>query len=171
MLDLWAASRDIDISKTQGDDAPQNGTAERAVRYIKMRTRILLAQAKELSGLSDDVLRSLWPYAAETPSVVRFGSKVFTKRKGYGQGGRTDLLPKWVEGVYLGPARAVPGGHLVLTDEGNLWYTTNIPAPAAEEGGSDADSELPAHPPVRRVRGKSSIVELAGGVNWSATRV
>ena len=29
MLDLWAASRDIDISKTQGDDAPQNGTAER----------------------------------------------------------------------------------------------------------------------------------------------
>ena len=43
MLDLWAASRDIDISKTQGDDAPQNGTAERAVRYIKMRTRILLA--------------------------------------------------------------------------------------------------------------------------------
>ena len=113
MLDLWAASRDIDISKTQGDDAPQNGTAERAVRYIKMRTRILLAQAKELSGLSDDVLRSLWPYAAETasaqqqaevwgqpsPSVVRFGSKVFTKRKGYGQGGRTDLLPKWVEGV------------------------------------------------------------------------
>ena len=38
---------------------------------------------------------------------------VFTKRKGYGQGGRTDLLPKWVEGVCLGPARAVPGGHLV----------------------------------------------------------
>ena len=145
-----------------------------------------MAQAQELSGLSDDVLRSLWPYAAETasaqqqaevwgqpsPSVVRFGSKVFTKRKGYGQGGRTDLLAEvGLRVSNLGPARAVPGGHLVLTDEGNLWYTTNIPAPAAEEGGSDADSELPAHPPVRRVRGKSSIVELAGGVNWSATRV
>ena len=45
------------------------------------------------------------PYAAETasaqqqaeawgqpsPSVARFGSNVFTKRTGYGQGGRTDL--------------------------------------------------------------------------------
>ena len=92
---------------------------------------------------------------------------MFTKRKGYGQGGRTDLLPKWVEGVYLGPARAVPGGHLVLTDEGNLWYSTNIrqfPAPPDPEGGSEADGELPVHPPLRRVRGESSIVELAGGV-------
>ena len=181
MLEMWAASRDIDVSKTQGDDPPQNGVAERGVRYIKMRTRILMSQAKELSGLTDEVVRSLWPFAAETaaaqqqaevwgqpsPSVARFGSKVFTKRKGYGQGGRTDLLPKWVEGVYLGPARAVPGGHLVLTDEGNLWYSTNIrqfPAPPEPEGGSEADSEAPGHPPARRVRGKSSIVELAGGV-------
>ena len=180
-LEQWAASRDIDISKTQGDDPSQNGTAERAVRFVKMRMRILLSQAKELSGLSDDVLRSLWPYAAETasaqqqaevwgqpsPSVARFGSKIFTKRKGYGQGGRTDLLPKWVEGVYLGPVRAVPGGHLVLTDEGHLWYTTNIrqfPAPPVADDGFEADGELPAHPPVRRVRGKRSIVELAGGV-------
>ena len=180
-LEQWAASRDIDISKTQGDDPSQNGTAERAVKFVKMRMRILLSQAKELSGLSDEVVRTLWPYAAETasaqqqaevwgqpsPSVARFGSKVFTKRKGYGQGGRTDLLPKWVEGVYLGPVRSVPGGHLVLTDEGHLWYTTNIrqfkDPPVAGEV-TDADDELPAHPPVRRVRGKSSIVELAGGV-------
>ena len=180
-LEQWAASRDIDISKTQGDDPSQNGTAERAVRFIKMRMRILLSQARELSGLPDETVQSLWPYAAETaaaqqqaevwrqpsPSVARFGSKVFTKRKGYGQGGRTDLLPKWVEGVYLGPVRAVPGGHLVLTDEGHLWYTTNIrqftePAPA--DAGSEADGELPPHPPVRRVRRKSSIVDLAGGV-------
>ena len=180
-FEQWAASRDIDVSKTQGDDPPQNGTAERAVRFIKMRMRILLAQARELSGLSEDVVGSLWPYAAETasaqqeaevwgqpsPSVARFGSKVFTRRKGYGQGGRTDLLPKWVEGVYLGPARSVPGGHMVLTDEGNLWYTTNIRQfqDLPDQGGaSDADAEPPAHPPLRRVRRKSSIVELAGGV-------
>ena len=61
----------------------------------------------------------------------------------------------------------MPGGHLVLTDEGNLWYTTNIrqfPAPPEPEGDSEADGELPAHPPLRRAGGKSSIVELAGGV-------
>ena len=62
-LEQWAASRDIDISKTQGDDPSQNGTAERAVRFVKMRMRILLSQAKELSGLSDEVVRTLWPYA------------------------------------------------------------------------------------------------------------
>ena len=56
---------------------------------------------------------------------------------------------------------------MVLTDEGNLWYSTNIrqfPAPPDPEGGSEADGELPVHPPLRRVRGESSIVELAGGV-------
>ncbi|CAE7314814.1 GIP, partial [Symbiodinium sp. CCMP2592] len=163
------------------DDPSQNGTAERAVRFLKMRMRILLQQAKELSGLSTEVVASLWPYAAETasaqqqaevwgqpaPSVARFGSKVFTRRKGYGQGGRTDLLPKWVEGVYLGPVRSVPGGHLVLTDEGNLWYTTNVRQfkdHPTGEGGSDADGEHPPPPPLRRVRRKSSIVDLAGGV-------
>ena len=58
-------------------------------------------------------------------------------------------------------------GHLVLTDEGHLWYTTNVrqfPEPPVAEDGFEADNELPSHPPVRRVRGKSSIVELAGGV-------
>eukprot|EP00439_Symbiodinium_sp_Y106_P065383 s244_g10.t1 len=69
MLEMWAASRDLDVSKTQGDDPPQNGTAERGVRYIKMRMRILLSQANELSGLTDEAVRSLWPYAAETAAT------------------------------------------------------------------------------------------------------
>ena len=68
--------------------------------------------------------------------------------------------------VYLGPVRSVPGGHLVLTDEGNLWCATNVrqfqDLPALD-GASEADVELPAHPPLWRVRKKSSIVELAGG--------
>ena len=99
-LEQWAASRDIDVSKTQGDDPSQKGTA--------MRMHILLSKAKELSGLSDDVTETASAqqqaeaWAQPSPSVARFGSKVFTRRKGYGQGGRTDLLPKWVEGVYLG---------------------------------------------------------------------
>ncbi|CAE7496785.1 GIP, partial [Symbiodinium necroappetens] len=145
-LESWAAARDIEVTRTQGSDPAGNGTAERAVGAIKARIRVLLGQAKELSGAEDDAVRTWWPFAAETavaqhqavafgrklPAVARFGSKVFTKRKGYGQGGRFDLQPRWMSATYLGPARSVPGGHLVLTDEG--------------------------------IRRKSSIVELAGAV-------
>ncbi|CAE7278448.1 GIP, partial [Symbiodinium microadriaticum] len=177
-LEHWAAARDIDLSRTQGSDPAQNGTAERAVGYLKMRMRILLAQAKELSGLADEVVKTFWPMAADTavaqqqsmalgrkfPSAARFGSRVFTKRKGYGTGGSFDLKSKWIGGVYLGPARTVPGGHLVYTDENNLWFTTNI-RQFEDRGGfeSTASKSEPDLLPARRVKGKTSVVELASG--------
>ena len=176
-LDAWAAARDIEVTKTQGSDPAGNATAERAVGYIKSRVRVLLNQVKEFGGLEEDQIRSWWPFAAEvaatqhqaavfgrsSPCVARFGSKVFTKRKGYGYGGRFDLQPRWLRATYLGPARAVPGGHLVYTDEGNLWYTTHIRQ--FEDYVVDGDApEPPVPPPARRIRRKSSIVELAGGV-------
>ncbi|CAE7288644.1 GIP, partial [Symbiodinium sp. KB8] len=34
-LEVWAASRDVEVTRTQGDDPLQNGAAERAVGYIK----------------------------------------------------------------------------------------------------------------------------------------
>ena len=180
-LESWAAARDIEVTRTQGSDPAGNGSAERAVGAIKARIRVLLGQAKELSGAEDEVVRSWWPFAAETavaqhqavafgrrlPTVARFGSKVFTKRKGYGQGGHFDLQPRWMSATYLGPARSVPGGHLVFTDEGNLWYTTNVrqfeePPGDEEELVVEPDSPVP---PARRIRRKSSVVELAGGVS------
>ena len=179
-LDAWAVARDIEVTRTQGSDPAGNGTAERAVGAVKARIRVLLGQAKELSGASDEQIRTWWPFAAETvvaqhqalafgrklPTVARFGSKVFTKRKGYGVGGRFDLQPRWLEATYLGPARSVPGGHLVFTDEGNLWYTTSIRQfdnPPADVGAGEVEGEVHV-PPARRVRRKSSIVELADGV-------
>ena len=176
-LDAWAAARDIEVTKTQGSDPAGNATAERAVGYIKSRVRVLLNQVKEFGGLEDDQIRSWWPFAAEvaatqqqaavfgrsSPCVARFGSKVFTKRKGYGYGGRFDLQPRWLRATYLGPARTVPGGHLVYTDEGNLWYTTHIRQ--FEDYVVDDDAPEPsAPPPARRIRRKSSIVEFAGDV-------
>ena len=74
--------------------------------------------------------------------------------------------PDGSRATYLGPARSVPGGHLVFTDEGNLWYTTNVRQfddHPKEPDDCEADTERPAAP-YRRVRRKSSIVELAGGV-------
>ena len=177
-LEHWAAARDVELTRTQGSDPAQNGTAERAVGYVKMRMRILLAQAKELSGLGDDVIKTFWPMAADTavaqqqsmalgrkfPSAARFGSRIYTKRKAYGTGGSFELKSKWVGGVYLGPARTVPGGHLVYTDEKNLWFTTNVRqfedrAVVPSSDGSEERDLLPA----RRVKGKTSVVELASG--------
>ena len=181
-LEHWAAARDIELSRTQGDDPSQNGTAERAVGYVKMRMRVLLAQAKELSGVEDDVIKAWWPWAAETavsqhqsmamgrkfPSAARFGSRIFTRRKGYGAGG-SDLKPKWIGGIYLGPARSVPGGHMVYTNEGNLWFTTNVRQfedRVYDDGrpGSSADP-APDLLPARRVKGKTTAVELASGAS------
>ncbi|CAE7662849.1 unnamed protein product, partial [Symbiodinium sp. CCMP2592] len=147
-----------------------------------MRMRVLLAQAKELSGADDEVIKGWWAMAAETavsqhqalamgrkfPSAARFGSRVFTRRKGYGAGG-TDLKPKWIGGVYLGPARSVPGGHMVYTDEGNLWFTTNIcqfeECDPGTDGASGPASSPPDLLPARRVRGKTTAVELASGAS------
>ena len=74
------------------------------------------------------------------------------------------MKSKWVGGVYLGPARTVPGGHLVYTDEKNLWFTTNVRqfedrAVVPSSDGSEERDLLPA----RRVKGKTSVVELASG--------
>ncbi|CAE7537271.1 unnamed protein product, partial [Symbiodinium necroappetens] len=97
-LKAWAAARDIEVTRTQGSDPAGNGTAERAVGAIKAVA-----------------------FGRKLPTVARFGSRVFTKRKGYGQ-----------------------GGHLVFTDEGNLWFTTNVrqfEEPPREDEGALADVE------------------------------
>ena len=47
------------------------------------------------------------------------------KRKRYGVDAK-DLDPKWGPAIYLGPARDVPGGHVVLTEDNHLWNTCNV---------------------------------------------
>ncbi|CAE7296203.1 GIP, partial [Symbiodinium sp. KB8] len=135
----WAAARDVQVTRTEGDTPAQNGVAEQAVKYIKARTRILLTSAQELSGRDIKEVKTWWPLAAETVAVRQralafgqdskppagFGHKVFVKRKKYGAEAR-DLDPKWSEATYLGPARDVPGGHVVLTDDDHLWNTCNV---------------------------------------------
>ena len=135
----WAAARDVQITRTEGDSPAQNGVAEQAVKYIKSRTRILLSSAQERSGREAKEVKTWWPMAAETAAIRQrslvfgqdlnppagFGSKVYVKRKKYGAEAR-DLDPKWGNAVYLGPARDVPGGHVVLTEDDHLWNTCNV---------------------------------------------
>ena len=141
VVKVWAASRDIDLSTNQGDDPQSNSTAERGVRHLKSRMRVVLNQAREFGMLTQATWNAMWPAAAnlvamqqehramglafETPAS--FGSSVWVKRKKYGLGKNTDLDAKWIEAVYLGPVRSVPGGHLVRTREhGHMWYTTSV---------------------------------------------
>ena len=135
----WAASRDVQITRTEGDSPAQNGAAEQAVKYVKSRTRILLSSAQELTGKPMKEVMTWWPMAAEAAverqralafgqekiSPAGFGNKVFVKRKRYGVDAK-DLDPKWGPAIYLGPARDVPGGHVVLTEDNHLWNTCNV---------------------------------------------
>ncbi|CAE7666959.1 GIP, partial [Symbiodinium necroappetens] len=135
----WAAARDVQITRTEGDSPAQNGVAEQAVKYIKSRTRILLSSAQERSGREAKEVKTWWPMAAETAALRQrslvfgqdlnppagFGNQVYVKRKKYGAEAR-DLDPKWGNAVYLGPARDVPGGHIVLTEDDHLWNTCNV---------------------------------------------
>ncbi|CAE7303293.1 GIP, partial [Symbiodinium sp. CCMP2456] len=68
-LEVWAASRDIELTRTQGDDPLQNGSAERAVGYLKGRMRVLLSQASDLSEAEEERVKSWWPFAADTAAA------------------------------------------------------------------------------------------------------
>ncbi|CAE7035047.1 unnamed protein product [Symbiodinium sp. CCMP2592] len=134
-LEQWAASRDIDLSTTQGDDPSQNGTAERAVRFLKMRKRILLQQAKELSGLSTELVASLWPYAAETASAQQ-------------------QAEVWGQPSPLALVRRFSREGRVMAKEAERTFCRN----------GSKEYILFQDPPLRRVRRKSSVIDLAGGV-------
>ncbi|CAE7799184.1 GIP, partial [Symbiodinium necroappetens] len=54
-LETWAASRDIELTRTQGDDPLQNGAAERA--------------ARDLSKADEEAVKSWWPFAADTAAA------------------------------------------------------------------------------------------------------
>ena len=158
-METGAAACGIELTRTQGDNPLQNGAAERAVGYIRGRTRVLLSQAREMSKAEEQKVKTWWPFAADTaaaqqqsltmgkknPSAARLGFKVFTKRKDYGSNGRMDLLPKWAPATYLGPARTVFHGHLVFTDGGNLWFTTHVRqfADTPDEGPVDEVDRVP----------------------------
>eukprot|EP00439_Symbiodinium_sp_Y106_P004232 s10784_g1.t1 len=139
LMDLARPSGIYKVTRTEGDSPAQNGAAEQAVKYVKSRTRILLSSAQELTGRPAKEVKTWWPLAAETAvnrqralafgqekiSPAGFGNRVFVKRKRYGVDAK-DLEPKWGPAVYLGPARDVPGGHVVLTEDNHLWNTCNV---------------------------------------------
>ena len=88
-------------------------------------------------------------FGRSTPSMAPFGGKVFIKRKRYGTKGK-DLDVKWGPGTYLGVARDVPRGHVVLTDDDHLWCSCSA-REVEERPEVFAKGKGPALRPIRTV--------------------
>ena len=109
-LRQWSLDNNILLTRTEGQAPQSNGTAERAVRFLKGRARSLLRSA----GLGPQHWATAMATAAhcqraeclrpEAPNIpTAYGTKVAIKKKYYGQGGKLDLLLRWVKGTYMGP--------------------------------------------------------------------
>ena len=130
----WALDQGILLTRTEGQSPQSNGTAERAVRFLKGKARLML----RASGLGPSHWATAMITAAhhqreqrlqpeEYVPVCPYGSKVAIKKKRYKDGGKHDLLPHWVKGTYLGPVWDVKHGSAVLdTEAGRITVTTHI---------------------------------------------
>ncbi|CAE7245139.1 RE2 [Symbiodinium sp. CCMP2592] len=84
------------------------------------------------------------------PSAAR-GTQCSIKKKYYGQGGKLDLLPRWVKGTYMGPVWDVNQGSAILEDETNRFtVSTHVRAKLVDPGTIDQEPELKVEPPPRR---------------------
>ncbi|CAE7777535.1 RE1 [Symbiodinium sp. CCMP2592] len=166
-LRAWTLDNNIWLTRTEGQAPQSNGSAERAVRFLKGRARMLLKAA----GLGTEHWATAMEAAAhrqreerlrpEDPQVpCPYGTRVAIKKKRYGDGGRHDLLPHWTKGVYMGPVWDVNGGSVILEDESNRFtVTTHLRARLRDPGSLKDEEEIEVLPlrPARRLRGKGPI--------------
>ena len=166
-LRAWTLDNGIWLTRTEGQSPQSNGTAERAVRFLKGRARMLL----RASGLTTEHWATAMVAAAhrqreerlrpEEPDIpCPYGTRVAIKKKRYGDGGRHDLLPHWTKGTYMGPVWDVKGGSAVLEDETKRFtVTTHLRARLHDPGTLNEEEPLKVEPlrPARRLRDKSAI--------------
>ena len=162
----WALGQQIMLTRTEGQSPQSNGTAERAVRFLKGKARLML----RASGLSTKHWAAAMITAAYNQREARlrpesfqpvcpYGSRVAIKKKRYGDGGKHDLMPHWVKGTYLGPVWDVKNGSAVLEDEhGRIMVSTSV-RPRLHDPGITADAPVREYEPParRRLRGKTAV--------------
>ena len=167
-LRQWTLDNNILLTRTEGQAPQANGTAERAVRFLKGRARSLLrsadlgvqhwstAMATAAHRQREERLRP------ECPNIpAAYGAKVAIKKKYYGQGGKLDLLPRWVKGIYMGPVWDVNQGSAILEEDTNRFTVSTHLRPKLVDPGTIAqEPEIVVDlPPRRRLRGKTAVDE------------
>ena len=163
----WALDRDILLTRTEGQSPASNGTAERAVRFLKGKARLLLRAA--------DLGVEHWCTAMSTaahrqrearlrpegePPPCPYGARVAIKRKIYGEGGRHDLRLKWTTGRYMGPVWDVTKGEAILQDENNRFTVSTHMRPHLKEPepvDEEPVVEVEFRDPVYRLRRKTTL--------------
>ena len=183
VLRRWLSNQTIRLQHPLPADKQANGLAERTIGWSKARARTLLS--------ATGIPTQFWPlairYACEThnrlekgePPLPAFGQQVFHKLKRTPTSTK-ELMRRWVMTKYLAPHLTVPGGHILLTDQGTLVASKGFrvglvdpeileqarPPPLQElESGEDEAGvyveEVPGVP-LRRIKGKTSVrtVEL-----------
>ncbi|CAE7263274.1 GIP, partial [Symbiodinium necroappetens] len=177
-LKRWLSDQKITLQHPLPADKQANGLAERTIGWSKARARTLLS--------ATGIPTQFWPlairYACETHNRVEkgesllpaFGQQVFHKLKRTPTSAK-DLMRRWVMTRYLAPHLTVPGGHVLLTDQGTLVASKGFraglvdpevleqarppPLQELETEEDEAEGLVEGVPgvPLKRVRGKTSI--------------
>ena len=178
VLKRWLSDQMISLQHPLPADKQANGLAERTIGWSKARARTLLS--------ATGIPVQFWPlamrYACETHNRIEkgesplpaFGQQVLHKLKRTPTSTK-ELMRRWVMTKYLAPHLSVPGGHVLLTDQGTLvaskGFRVGLVDPEALEQARlpplqeldteesevvDPDEEL-FEVPLRRVRGKTSV--------------
>ena len=178
VLKRWLSDQMIRLQHPLPADKQANGLAERTIGWSKARARTLLS--------ATGIPIQFWPlairYACEThiriersePPLPAFGQQVLHKLKRTPTSTK-ELMRRWVMTRYLAPHLTVPGGHVLLTDQGTLVASkgfrvglvdpealeqAKLPPLQELETGEDEVVDLVEESPgvpLRMVRGKTSV--------------
>ena len=175
----WLKSQGLRMTSSEGGVPETNGAAERTVRWVKQRARVLLHGAR----LPPD----LWPYAASTAAVQQraralgfeaqlaapFGSRVHVRQKAYDEKGTVlrpdNLRVQWLEGRYLGLSDVLSRGHLIYVEgeKSMFFHTLHVRPHLVDPGPPEEEFAVDLVP--RRIRRKrppdAVMAELALGLS------
>ena len=139
----WFLSQAIRLTTTEGDAPQQNGTAERAIRWLKSRCRTNLraagfppehwpvamraAAAQQRSEAAAQQRSEVLGMA--TKLAAAFGAKCLVRAKAYAlvAAAKGEIAESWISGRYAGLSPTVDEGHLVYRDDGKgNGYTQSL---------------------------------------------